>query len=81
MELLPEWNGKVVGVMHRMYMTKTALAKEMGVSREYASRIINSTDQAAEARIKVEAALESFAQSRGICFNDLWTPDSRSRMP
>ena len=81
MDLLPEWNGKVVGAMHRMYMTKTALAKEMGVSREYASRILNSLDQTTEARIKVESALESFARSRGICFNNLWTPDSRSRMP
>ncbi len=51
MQLLPEWNGKVVGAMHRMYMTKTALAKEMGVSREYASRIINSAEQTTEARI------------------------------
>ena len=81
MEMLPEWNGKVVGVMHRMYMTKTALAKEMGVSREYASRIINSAEQTTEARIKVESALESFARSRGIYFNDLWKPEGRSRMP
>ncbi len=81
METLPEWNGKVVGVMHRRYMTKTALAKEMGVSREYASRIINSAEQTTEARIKVESALESFARSRGIYFNDLWKPEDRSRMP
>ena len=81
MQLLPEWNGKVVGVMHRMYMTKTALAKEMGVSREYASKIVNSLNQTVEARIKVEAALESFARSRGIYFNDLFKPEDRSRMP
>ena len=107
MDLLPEWNGKVVGAMHRMYMTKTALAndstafialtatraqggaqaeasalaKEMGVSREYASRILNSLDQTTEARIKVESALESFARSRDICFNDLIRPEDRSRMP
>ena len=81
MELLPEWNGKVKGIMHRMYMTENALAKEMGVTRQYASKVLNSSSQTAESRIKVEAALESFAQSRGICFNDLWTPESRSRMP
>ena len=81
MDLLPEWSGKVVGVMHRMYMTKTALAKEMGVSREYASRILNSLDQTTETRIKVESALESFARSRGIYFNDLIRPEDRSRMP
>lgn len=81
MELLPEWNGKVKGVMHRMYMTESALAKEMGVSRQYASKVLNSSSQTTESRIKVEAALESFARSRDIYFNDLWTPESRSRMP
>lgn len=82
MQLQPEWNGKVVGVMHRMYMTKTALAKEMGVCREYASRVINSDkEQTDETKIKVESALESFARSRGVYFNDLWKPEDRTRTP
>lgn len=81
MELLPEWNGKVVGVMHRMYMTKKALAAEMGVARTYASKVINSPAQTAETRAKVEAALESFARSRSVYFNDLWRPEDRTRTP
>ena len=82
MQLLPEWNGRVVGVMHRMYMTKTALAKEMGLSREYVSRVLNSEDEQSDAmRIKVETALESFAKSRKISFSELWNPKERTRMP
>lgn len=80
MELLPEWNGKVVGVMHRMYMTKKALALEMGVARTYASKVINSPVQSRETRVKVESALESFARSRDIYFNDLWRPEDRTRI-
>ena len=80
-DLLPEWNGKVVGVMHRMYMTQVALAAEMGTSREFVNRTLASPRQTPELRQKVETALESFARSRGFYFNDLWKPDERTRMP
>ena len=77
-QTLPEWNGKVVGVMHRMYMTQIALAKEMGVSREYVNRVLASQSQTQEQRKKVIAALDSFARSRGLKLDDLWCPESHA---
>ena len=72
---LPEWNGKVVGVMHRMYMTQIALAKEMGVSRQYVNGILASKYHTQAQRTKVVTALESFARSRGLKLSDLWCPE------
>ena len=70
-ELLPEWNGEVVKVMCRMYMTKQALAKEMGMSRPYVSKLINSEHVTDESKKKVEDALESFARSRGLVLKNM----------
>jgi len=70
-EVLPEWSGKVVGVMHRMYMTQIALAKELGVSREYVNRLLASQCVTQSQKAKVEAALESFARSRGLTLTNM----------
>ena len=71
MELLPEWNGDVVKVMCRMYMTKQALAKEMGLSRTYVSKLLNSPRNSDQTKRKIETALESFARSRGLTLTNM----------
>lgn len=71
-EILPEWNGNVVGVMHRMWITNEALAKEMGVQRTYVSKVLNSPHLGVKARSRVEDALRSLAEQREINFDELW---------
>ena len=71
-EILPEWNGKVVGVMHRMGMTVQALAVEIGGQRTYASKLLNTANHMEQTRSKVEQGLRSFAKERGIDFDELW---------
>jgi transcriptional regulator with XRE-family HTH domain len=39
--MLAQWTGEFVGRMHINGVTKTQLAQEMGVSREYVSMILN----------------------------------------
>lgn len=70
--VLPEWNGKVVGVMHRMGMTVQALALEIGVQRTYVSKLLNTPNHLSRTRSKVERGLRSFAEERGINFEELW---------
>lgn len=39
--MLAQWTGDFVGRMHRHRVTITQLAREMGVTREYLSMILN----------------------------------------
>lgn len=39
--LTKKWTGNLVGLMHDHKITKTMLAEELGVSREYVSMILN----------------------------------------
>lgn len=39
--MLAQWTGELIGRMHRNRITKTQLAQEMGVTREYLSMILN----------------------------------------
>lgn len=77
MVVLPEWNGRVVGAMHRMGMTVQALALEMGVQRTYASKLLNTGNHKDQTRSRVEDALRSFAGERGIRFEELWPAEER----
>ena len=77
-KVLPEWNGKVVGTMHRMFMTKEALADTLGYQRTYISRMLWSPNHRPDTKAKVEDALESFARSHGIDFDKLWAREERT---
>ena len=62
-----------------MYMTQIALAKEMGVSRQYVNGILASKYHTQAQRTKVVTALESFARSRGLKLSDLWCPEPHAQ--
>lgn len=80
MKVLPDWNGMVAYSMHRMYMSKDQLAYEMGIRRQSLSKIIWTPNHKAETKIKVETALESYARSMHIDFDEIWPPEERTRM-
>ncbi len=69
---LPKWNGEVVGAMHRMGMTVNALSVEMGVTRTYVSKLLNTPRHTEQTRSRVENAMRSFAEEIGINFEDVW---------
>ena len=39
--MLAQWIGELVGQMHNNRVSKTQLAEQMGVSREYVSMVLN----------------------------------------
>lgn len=73
-QVLPEWNGWAVGALHRIGMTKSTLALESGVRRQYVSRILNSKRNSAMAKAKIESAIRSFCEERGIDYEEIRRP-------
>ena len=78
-EVLPKWNGDVIGAMHRIRMSSGALAYCMGVNRRYVSKILNSEKQTEYVKDKVEAAIRSFMEERGIV-DDGILPDRKEKI-
>lgn len=54
---LPRWTGEVIGELHVNGLEIRALAKKMGVSPEYASKILNGHKIPKNAEEKVKTAL------------------------
>lgn len=56
--ILPEWNGKIVGDMHRYGITREMLADASGYSRPYISKMLHSHDVPYTAEVNINAAME-----------------------
>ena len=57
--MLPKkWTGNLVGLMHDYRISKTQLAEEVGVTREYISMVLNGHREPEGAEEKLTAALE-----------------------
>ena len=52
-----KWTGNLVGLMHDHKISKTDLAAEIGVSREYVSMVLNEHRKPAGAQEQFEAAV------------------------
>ena len=63
--MLAQWVGDFVGQMHRHRVTKTQLAEEMGVTREYLSAILNGHREPAGIEKRLRDALDSIIEKRG----------------
>ena len=57
--MLAQWIGDFVGRMHRNRVTITQISKEMGVSREYLSMILNGHREPQGAEKRMNDALDS----------------------
>lgn len=77
--VLPEWNGWAVGTMHRIGLTINALAAESGVRRQYVSRILNSKRNTDSAMEKIDSAIRSFCEARGIDYEEIRRPFEEGR--
>jgi len=79
--VLPEWNGAIVGAMHRIGVSQDEMAAEMGVSRSWVSRVLNSRYPSEETKRKFFNAVMKCAMKRGIMpyeidplLSDDWRP-------
>lgn len=52
-----QWTCDLVGQMHKEKVTKTQLAEELGVTREYVSMVLNGHREPADAKNRFEGAL------------------------
>jgi len=59
----------VVSAIHRMGTIQSALASEIGISRQHLSEIINSEKTSDYTRSLVEDGLRSYAKKRGIDYD------------
>ena len=64
--MLAQWTADLVGKMHKFKVSKTMLADEMGVSREYVSMVLNGHREPAGAEAKFSAALDRIIDAQQI---------------
>lgn len=63
--MLPKkWTGNLVGLMHDHKISKTDLAVELGVTREYVSMVLNGHREPAGAKERFEAAVNSLIEKQ-----------------
>lgn len=63
--MLAQWIGDFVGRMHCHRVTITQISKEMGVSREYLSMILNGHREPPGIENRMNAALDSVIEKNG----------------
>jgi predicted transcriptional regulator len=56
--LTKKWTGDLVGLMHNHKISKTELANELGVTREYVSMVLNEHRAPAGAKERFESAVD-----------------------
>lgn len=59
-----KWTGNLVGLMHDYKISKTDLATELGVSREYVSMILNEHKKPNGARERFESAVNRLIEKK-----------------
>lgn len=62
--LTKKWTGNLVGLMHDNKITKTMLAEELGVSREYVSMILNEHREPALAEARFVDAVHRLIEKK-----------------
>ena len=62
--MLAQWTGDFVGRMHRNKVTITQVAKEMGVTREYLSLILNGHREPHGAEQRMNDALDRIIEKK-----------------
>lgn len=62
--LTKKWTGNLVGLMHDNKVSKTDLAAELGVSREYVSMILNGHRAPSGAEERFMGAIQRIVEAR-----------------
>lgn len=58
------WQGKLLGQMHDCRVTRTDLAREMGVTKAYVTMVLNGTRNPADAEARLNRAFASVLERR-----------------
>lgn len=62
---MPEkWTGRLIGKMHNECITYDDLAKELGISKEYAGMILNGRRKPDGIRKRMEEAVDAIIKRR-----------------
>lgn len=59
-----QWTGALIGKMHQHKISKSDLAQEAGISREYASMVLNGHRSPQGAEEKLTAALDRIIERK-----------------
>ena len=62
--MIEEWTGHLIGKMHNNGVNASDLAAELGVTKAYVSMILNGARKPADARSKLEAAVDAIITRR-----------------
>lgn len=62
--MIEEWTGHLLGKMHNNRVNASELATELGVTKAYISMILNGTRKPADAKSKLEAAVDAIIARR-----------------
>ena len=65
--MLAQWTCDFVGRMHQHRITKTQLAQEMGVTREYLSMILNGHREPNGIEQRLNDALDDLVEKQQNC--------------
>lgn len=57
-----EWTGRIVGLLHTHRITQTLLAKEMGITAQYVSMVLNGKKSPKGIEERMEAAIQAIAE-------------------
>lgn len=62
---MPEkWTGRLVGRMHNERITYEEVAKELGVTRNYVSMVLNGNRKPPNAKERLQAAVDNIVKRR-----------------
>lgn len=61
-----EWTGRIVGLLHTHRITQARLAKEMGVTAQYVSMVLNGKKTAKGIEDRMEAAIQAITESHNV---------------
>ena len=62
--LTKKWTGNLVGLLHDNKISKTQLAEELGVTREYVSMVLNGHREPAGVEDRFRKAVEEIIASQ-----------------
>ena len=65
-----EWTGRVVGLLHTHRITQADLAREMGVTAQYVSMVLNGKKTSKGIQERMEDAIQTIVDRR----NETATP-------
>ena len=59
-----EWTGRIVGLLHTYRITQTDLARELGLTAQYVSMVLNGKKSPKGIEERMEAAIQAIVERR-----------------